>query len=123
MKHTISTALQYRWLGTQWILNDEYSIEWLSTDVAKPTMEELQTAIAELDASEAMRLLREKRYTMLTATDVYALPDFPHGSDEKRAEWMAYRQNLRDLPNNSTPTLNADFELDMASVTWPVRPV
>ena len=34
-------------------------------------------------------------------TDKYALPDFPHQSEEIRQAWLDYRQSLRDLPAQS----------------------
>ena len=38
-------------------------------------------------------------------------------------EVSTYLQELRDLPNNATPTLDEQGNLDMASVAFPNKPV
>ncbi len=42
---------------------------------------------------------RAERDNFLAETDKYMLPDFPI-TDEKREQYKAYRQYLRDLPEN-----------------------
>jgi len=37
-------------------------------------------------------------------------------------EWLVYVQSLRNLPEKSTPTLNEDGTLDMASFQLPEKP-
>ena len=59
--------------------------------------------------------LIEKRNRRLVASDWTQLPDSPL-SDEKKAEWAAYRQALRNLPSNYT---NSD---NYGDVVWPTRP-
>jgi hypothetical protein len=57
--------------------------------------------------------LREQRDKKLAACDwTVTVSDRPL-SDDKKAEWIAYRQALRDLPAN-TP--------DPANPTWPTPP-
>ena len=53
-------------------------------------------------------------------TDKYGLTDYPFTSDEKKQEWLAYRQALRDLPNTQTPQIDSDGML--TNVTWPTPP-
>jgi len=53
-------------------------------------------------------------------TDKYALPDFPHQSEEIRQAWLDYRQSLRELPSTQNPTLNEYCEL--INITWPTDP-
>ena len=53
-------------------------------------------------------------------TDKYGLADYPFSSDEKKQEWLAYRQALRDLPSNQTPQIDSDGNL--TNVTWPTEP-
>ena len=61
--------------------------------------------------------LRIERNQLLQETDWRATVDYP-GSNQ--AEWLTYRQNLRDLPENSTPSLDENGQL--TGVTWPTRP-
>ena len=54
-----------------------------------------------------------------------ARSDWTQGADVPSAiktPWATYRQQLRDLPASSTPTLKADGTLDRSSVTWPTKP-
>ena len=56
--------------------------------------------------------LRTERNALLAACDWVALAD-AHLSQDKKDAWFAYRQGLRDLPENAT---------DPTQVTWPVSP-
>ena len=69
----------------------------------------------ELINAEPMRLLREERDLRLAATDWWASSDLTMSSDR-----TTYRQALRDLPANQTPTINAEGKLQ--NVTWPTKP-
>ena len=69
----------------------------------------------ELINAEPMRLLREERDRRLAATDWWASSDLTMSSDR-----TTYRQALRDLPANQSPTINAEGELQ--NVTWPTKP-
>lgn len=61
-----------------------------------------------------MITLRKKRDDLLTESDIYVLPDrWNSYTEEKRAEWSAYRQILRDLP---------DTVVDVFNPVWPVMP-
>ena len=82
-----------------------------------PTEEEIQAKLAELQEAEPMRLLREERDQLIATTDWRATVDYP-GSDQ--AAWLTYRQALRDLPANSTPSLDENGQL--TGVTWPTPP-
>ncbi|SLK09531.1 tail fiber assembly protein [Novosphingobium mathurense] len=64
------------------------------------------------DDAELRRRLRAERDRLLAASDFTQLPDSPL-TDELRANWAAYRQALRDLPETVT---------DPAAVEWPVAP-
>ena len=119
MKYNIPSALQALKPGAQWTLRgDEYSgLEWLDSGQTKPTETEINSKIAELDAAEPMRLLREERDKRIAKTDWRA------GSDlTLQSKWSIYRQQLRDLPASATPKLNSEYELDLTSVTWPTEP-
>ena len=55
--------------------------------------------------------LRAKRNTLLTESDWTQYNDSPL-TDEAKAEWVTYRESLRDLPENTDPT----------DPTWPTPP-
>ena len=93
-------------------------LEWLDS-TTKPTESELNTKIAELDAAEPMRLLREERNSLLKETDWTQNDDVPTKTQTK---WQTYRQQLRDLPASASPKLDSNYELDFSSVTWPTEP-
>lgn len=60
----------------------------------------------------AFQSLRTLRNSKLVACDWTQFIDSPL-SPEKKAEWAQYRQQLRDLPANTT---------DPTNVTWPAPP-
>ena len=119
MKYTISDALIELKPGADYILRGEdYSgLEWLDSSQTKPTETEISSKISELDAAEAMRLLRLERNSRIAETDWRASSDLTLSND-----WKTYRQALRDLPASSSPKLDSNFDLDLTSVTWPTEP-
>ena len=118
MIYTINEALMV------WKPNSEYSLSgttysglvWISSDT-KPTESEVTAKITELNNAEPMRLLRVERNRLLATTDWRASSDLTLST-----AWKTYRQNLRELPASSTPTLDSDGNLDMSSVTFPTEP-
>ena len=64
--------------------------------------------------------LREYRNILLNLSDRYVLSDYPHADDTVRQAWITYRQLLRDLPSNSTPSIDSQGYL--IGVTWPTDP-
>ena len=119
MKYDIPLALQKLKPGAQWVLRggDYSGLEWLDRNHTKPTETEVTNKLAELDAAEPMRLLREERDKRIAKTDWRASSDLILTD-----AWKTYRQALRDLPASATPKLNSDYELDLTSVTWPTEP-
>jgi hypothetical protein len=63
--------------------------------------------------------MRKLRNSFLRASDWTQMADSPL-STEKKTEWSIYRQALRDLPNNSTPTL--DENKNLVGVIFPAQP-
>lgn len=63
--------------------------------------------------TSAMKNLRSERNRLLMETDKYAIPDFPHVSDEIKQAWLDYRQALRNLPANTD---------DPKTPIWPISP-
>jgi len=75
--------------------------------------------IAELKAAEPMRLLRQERDRKLTEVDWWtsrALDGTPLTEEQ-----IAYRQALRDLPENSA-NVAIDENGTLINVEWPVKP-
>ena len=106
-----------------WTLNGEdYSgLTWLDETQTMPTEDEINTKIAELEAAEPARQVREIRDRLLAESDWTQSRDVVLLND---TTWKQYRQDLRDLPASAsfTPKLNSNGDLDMSSVTWPLKP-
>jgi len=122
MKYDIPAALQALKPGAEWVLRgDKWSgLEWLDKKQTVPTEKEVTDKIAELDAAEAMRLLRVERNARLQALDWEVVKAYSSGVavDEKLKTYM---QALRDLPASAKPKVDAGYDLDISSVTWPTR--
>ena len=109
--------------------NSEYSvtgnvysgIDWLDKSQTQPTEDEVNTKIAELKAAEPARQVREIRDRLLAESDWTQNRDVVLLND---ITWKRYRQDLRDLPASAsfTPKLDSNGNLDMSSVTWPLKP-
>lgn len=96
-------------------LSETKIVEWHDSR-PQPTEEEIQAKIAELEAAEPMRQLRQQRDQKLAQTDWWAVSDRTMTPEE-----IAYRQNLRDMPaNNLDAALNDAGEL--INVNWPTEP-
>ena len=123
MKYTISDAIHsLRPVATWNLTGSEYSgLEWLDSSQTKPTETEINDKITELDSAEAMRLLREVRNQLLSETDWMIAKSTETGVAMSN-DWKTYRQALRDLPANSSPTLDSEYDLNFSSVTWPTEP-
>ena len=102
------------------IENDYSTIIWQNDNYIKPTEEEILIKKAELENLFPLKILRNERLFKIMETDKYGLTDYPFTSDEKKQEWLAYRQALRDLPNTQTPQIDSDGML--TNVTWPTPP-
>ena len=85
--------------------------------VVRPTDEEINSKVEELENAEPMRLLREERDRRITETDWRATVDYP-GIDQD--DWRTYRQALRDLPSTAKPQLDENGQL--TNITWPTKP-
>ena len=105
------------------VIGNEYSgIKWHSKDSIVPTEEEVNNKIAELQAAEPHKLLREERDRRLTECDWVVTKHTEHGKMVPE-KWKIYRQALRDLPNISyRPELDGSGVLKMDSVAWPTPP-
>ena len=77
----------------------------------------VQEKINELEAAEPMRLLREERNRLLKMTDWRMVEDYPMSD---KLVWKNYRQELRDLPSKSNPSIEENGQL--SNFTWPTPP-
>ena len=109
--------------GAEWtVRGDNYSdLEWLDKTQTMPTEDEVNAKIAELEAAEPARQVREIRDRLLAESDWTQNRDVVLLND---ITWKRYRQDLRDLPASAsfTPKLDSNGNLDMSSVTWPLKP-
>ena len=123
MKITIVEALIALKPKAQFILRgDTYAgLEWLDENQTMPTEDEINAKIAELEAAEPTRQVREIRDRLLAESDWTQNRDVVLLND---TTWQQYRQDLRDLPASAsfTPSLDSNGDLDMSSVTWPLKP-
>ena len=123
MNYTITEALILLKPEARWVCRgDTYAgLEWLDETQTMPTEEEINAKIAELEAAEPARQVREIRNRLLAESDWTQSRDVVLLND---TTWKQYRQDLRDLPASAsfTPKLDSNGELDMSSVTWPLKP-
>lgn len=120
----ITSALIELKPGAEWTLRgDTYAdLEWLDKLQPKPTEEEVNAKITELEVAEPFRLLREERNRRLAECDWIVTKNAEYGQNISK-EWRTYRQALRDLPSISyRPELNEFGALKMDSVAWPTPP-
>ena len=120
---SIVSALKVLRPNAQWTLaGDSYAnLQWLDEIQTKPTEEEVNLKVAELEKEEPFILLRKERNKRLAETDWTQLKDIDLDIIRDR-NWKNYRQKLRDLPSKNIPKLNSNGDLDMSSVDWPTKP-
>tara|TARA_R100001082_G_scaffold101719_1_gene71401 strand:+ start:977 stop:1387 length:411 start_codon:yes stop_codon:yes gene_type:complete len=92
-------------------------IEILASDtngVTKPSESDLEAKFDVVKSRENFVKLRKKRDKLLAESDWSQGGDVP---DALKTKWQTYRQNLRDIPNNQTPT-----DMFLTNITWPTKP-
>lgn len=92
----IQLAIQYLVPGAEMTWRGD-EMEW-HDDRPQPTEAEIAAALEDAEAARSAQLVRAERDRRLTACDAMALPDFPHANSNEQQAWIAYRQELRDLP-------------------------
>ena len=120
----ITSALIELKPNAEWTLRgDTYAdLEWLDKMQPKPTEEEVNAKVSELEKNEPFRLLREERNKRLAECDWVVTKYAEYGYNIPK-EWRAYRQALRDLPSITyRPEMDGDGVLKMDSVAWPTPP-
>ena len=122
MKKDIVDALVS--IGGKFEIKDTYStLVWKDDVIPKPTKEEIQAKIVELEVAEPMRLLRQERNRRIALTDWRFRSDLSPSQ-----EWKDYSQALRDFPANYSPTIDILTEDGLPLVKednttpWPEEP-
>lgn len=111
----ISTAILAIEPNAIFTTEDNFLSSW-DCDLKRPTEEEIQSKLKELQAAEPMRLLRLERNLLLQQTDWRMTTDYPYADQD---QWASYRTQLRNLPASSEPTLDESGKL---IVDWPTPP-
>jgi len=116
-----SETLQELVYQTIKILNPEVpgGIGWLDTyesivfpeGYEKPPKEEFEAKLQELIDGQPLKELRTKRNQLLSATDIYAITDYPHSNLAVQQTRLDQRQALRDLPTLVTPIEGGSMKL------------
>jgi len=84
--------------------DDDYEhLTWLSTDIPKPSKEELLQKVEQLGAERPLKEFRLARNKCLEQTDRYTAVDYPHSNLAVQQARLDQRQALRDLPTLVTP--------------------
>tara|TARA_Y100000389_G_C17321468_1_gene443292 strand:+ start:518 stop:952 length:435 start_codon:yes stop_codon:yes gene_type:complete len=97
------------------------NIEWITSDVGKPSEEDINSRLEQCKVTYLSERVRYDRDMRLTATDFLTVSDFPFPSDQIRQAWLTYRQELRNVPaTTSTPYYNDNNEV---VVDWPNQPI
>lgn len=95
--------------------DDAPTIVWDgSNSDAQPSQSEIDAELIKVIDAMPMKLLRIERNSKLALTDWSQGGDVPVGI---KTAYQAYRQALRDLPANQTPTDN-----ELSNITWPTKP-
>jgi hypothetical protein len=77
----------------------------------KPPKEEFEAKLQELLDAQPLKELRTKRNQLLSATDIYAITDYPHSNLAVQQTRLDQRQALRDLPTLVTPLEGGSMRL------------
>ena len=85
--------------------------QWVVTEIPVPEPDPAQEPIPAMDQ------LRMQRDSLLIQSDWRMNEDYPYADKE---QWKTYRQALRDLPANASPSLDENGML--TNVTWPTEP-
>lgn len=100
-KPTIDEKTQFVVEGTPCLVNNTYTQIWEIIQLSQPEIE--------ANTQSQWSKVRTQRDVLLAACDWTQLPDVPLDAPTK-AEWVAYRQALRDVTNQADPH----------NIEWPV---
>ena len=88
------------------------AIRWQDSSTTKPSDADITSAYNTLLSEFPMHKLKAERNVKLAETDWMAVADRTQTNAEK-----TYRQALRDLPANQTPS-----DMQLSNITWPTKP-
>ena len=123
----LCTVRTGQWFGWSDIDNKIYENLIVHDGGTKPTEKECTDGLAAMQAAwdfenaNPATLVRKIRDRLLAESDWTQSRDVVLLND---TTWKQYRQDLRDLPASAsfTPKLDSNGNLDMSSVTWPLKP-
>ena len=95
-------------------LNKDGSVTFrqFGAGITAPSQSELDAKANEIDATYPFEVLRTERNKLLAETDYLGNSDVTMST-----AWKNYRQALRDLPANQTPS-----DMQLSNITWPTKP-
>ncbi len=95
-------------------LNSDGSVTFkdFGEGITAPSQSDLDAKATELDNGYPMEELRMQRNKLLAESDWMAVSDRTPTDAQK-----TYRQALRDLPANQTPS-----DMQLSNITWPTEP-
>ena len=103
---------------------DDYSsLRWLSINISKPTLDEINSKLQELESAHPLKLLRILRNEKISQTDWEIQRNTEMGIDN--TDLINYRIALRNIPqeielgNIDAPTIDESGNLVFNS--WPER--
>ena len=97
-------------------INDYSTLNWISTDIEKPTQQQLDNEIIKLDLQSPLNLCKQQASSLLYNTDWTTIADVADPTKSQpyllnQAEFTAYRSAVRMLA--VYPVVNP---------VWPVKP-
>ena len=114
------TKQELRSVNWSWTaLGNEWGFDPRRTSLPHPDETAARNALSSSDLNTIVlahkwKVVRKKRDTLLVECDWTQGADVPVGI---KTTWQAYRQQLRDLPNNQTPS-----DETLSNITWPTEP-
>lgn len=100
--------------------NNDLNTLDIEDDITVPTAQEFIDIQNTINNEKPLNHLRNYRNYVLSITDKYSLPDYPHENDEIKNKWIIFRQQLRDITLNNNPSLD-EFN-NIINVNWPEFP-
>lgn len=92
--------------------DDSITFRQFGDGITPPSQSALDAKATEIDNGYPMEELRKKRNELLSKSDWMVMPDRITTDAQK-----TYRQALRDLPANQTPS-----DMQLSNISWPEEP-